>query len=291
MNELKQIRNKENKLFLYREWISEEQTDRPLLLFLGGNGFPVMSYAFLLNNLSKSFNIIAFENRAIHQAFKLGQVLTWHDYAQDLLDFIDLKGLEFDYAMGHSMGASTILLAASKRKNLFPQLILMEPIFVPVFFARLLRLLPNTLKNRLKPVKASLQKTNDWSDYGKVKDDFSKNPQYKRIKGAAREVFIQGMIKKRAKGRYERGFSLSWEIHNYKFVISIWAVLKKVNLPCLGIYGKDHFFFTGETADRWKDKMPQLELMQFPENGHLLPFEAGDLVAETIIQKFSIKKS
>jgi pimeloyl-ACP methyl ester carboxylesterase len=114
----------------YLEWALRA----PALLFSHATGFNAQTYRSLLQPLSDRFQIYATDARG-HGFTSLpalpGTAKDWTIYRDDMVRFLDgLDGRPMILA-GHSMGATTSMMAALHRPDLVRALVLIEPVFVP----------------------------------------------------------------------------------------------------------------------------------------------------------------
>ena len=116
--------------FSYLEW----ENRGPSLLFSHATGFNALTYRTLLQPLSDRLHIYATDQRG-HGFNSLpavpGSATDWTLYRDDTIRFLDgLDGRPMILA-GHSMGATTSVMAALMRPDLVRGLVLIEPVFVP----------------------------------------------------------------------------------------------------------------------------------------------------------------
>src|ERR1700761_2490136 len=114
----------------YMEWALRA----PALLFSHATGFNSQTYRTLLQPLSDRLQIYATDARG-HGFTSLpampGSAEDWTIYRDDMVRFLD--GLDGRPAIlaGHSMGATTSVMAALHRPDLVRALVLIEPVFAP----------------------------------------------------------------------------------------------------------------------------------------------------------------
>ena len=117
--------------------------DRPVdLLFVHANGFNALTYRALLAPLSASLRIVAPDLRG-HGATSLPAVprgrRSWADLRDDLISLLDLLGGPPLTLAGHSMGATSALLAAERRPGRVANLVLLDPVIWPRLAQAVLR--------------------------------------------------------------------------------------------------------------------------------------------------------
>ncbi|MEI9988709.1 MAG: alpha/beta hydrolase [Rhizomicrobium sp.] len=103
------------------------------MLFAHANGFNASTYIRLLESLAGEFRVIALDMRG-HGATTLptdSRLATgWRVFRDDLLRFLDALAIRPDVLAGHSLGASTALMAAAARNDIAKALVLAEPVMV-----------------------------------------------------------------------------------------------------------------------------------------------------------------
>ncbi|MEJ0042345.1 MAG: alpha/beta hydrolase [Rhizomicrobium sp.] len=100
-------------------------------MFAHANGFNASTYVRLLEPLAGEFRVIALDMRG-HGETTLPTdsrlAAGWRVFRDDLLDFLDAASIRADILAGHSLGASTALMAAAARKDIAKALVLAEPV-------------------------------------------------------------------------------------------------------------------------------------------------------------------
>lgn len=110
-------------------------SERPVdAVFLHANGFNALTYRFILAPLAARYRILAVDQRG-HGATTLGTATEgrrdWLDLRDDLLAFLRAVGLRHIVLTGHSMGATTGLLAAASEPSRCRGLALFDPVILP----------------------------------------------------------------------------------------------------------------------------------------------------------------
>jgi pimeloyl-ACP methyl ester carboxylesterase len=116
----------------YLEW--EALAGAPVLVFSHANGLNASTYKTLLQSLAGVFRIVAWDMRG-HGLTTLPTdprlLPGWRIYRDDLLRFLDALKLQPTVLAGHSLGASTTVLAAAEQRGIAQALVLAEPVMVP----------------------------------------------------------------------------------------------------------------------------------------------------------------
>ncbi len=108
---------------------------RPVdLVFLHANGFNAGTYRSILTPLAANYRILAIDQRG-HGETSLETDLKgrrdWFDLRDDLLAFLAALDLRHVVLSGHSMGATTSLLAAATEPTCCRRLVLFDPVILP----------------------------------------------------------------------------------------------------------------------------------------------------------------
>jgi pimeloyl-ACP methyl ester carboxylesterase len=99
---------------------------KPPALLVHGTGFVAGVWDEIARELASTYTVYALDRRGHGASYKPD---TYHflDYADDVCRVIDALGLRDVYGIGHSAGATDLLLTAKLRPRLFTRLFVMEP--------------------------------------------------------------------------------------------------------------------------------------------------------------------
>ena len=105
----------------------------PDLLLAHGTGFHGHVWAPVAEHLRSRFRCLALDQRGHGESGRaVEDRFDWHDMAGDVLAVLDAMGLASPRGVGHSSGASLLLLAEEARPGSFSGLYCYEPIVAPV---------------------------------------------------------------------------------------------------------------------------------------------------------------
>lgn len=249
------------------------------------NGFPAGVYEPFLQTLSAHFNVYAMNGRAVG-AQEQPNHRDWQIYADDLIAFLDAQKTGPVIGIGHSMGASSTVLAALKRPDLFKALVLIEPAMVDWPLRLLMKLLPKHFINKSKLVKGTLHKPEHWPDETSYLKYIKKFSGYRLFSDTTFEAFVRHAIKPVA-GGHGLVFSNRWEAHNYTqppYLIGRLKKLARLNIPTVAICGADNKFFNQALWHKWQVVQPDSVFMKNTQFGHLMPLEGPVETVQMIMQ-------
>lgn len=104
----------------------------PPVVLVHAAGFHGRVWAPVADGLASEFRCIAPDLRGHGDSALSGEdELDWRGFAIDVLATVDRLGLERPYAVGHSSGATALLLAEQARPGTFRALFCFEPVLVP----------------------------------------------------------------------------------------------------------------------------------------------------------------
>ena len=103
----------------------------PTVIFCHATGFHGRYWDPICKQLCSDFHCVSLDFRGHgNSSLPLGTSLSWVGMAEDLLSVVDQLNLDPALAVGHSMGASSILLAEQIRPTTFKAAWLFEPIVI-----------------------------------------------------------------------------------------------------------------------------------------------------------------
>ncbi len=257
------------------------------LHLMHANGFPAGVYEPVLSELSQHFNVYAMNSRATWPKIGHPTHKNWQLYADDLIHFIEHHCQHPIIAVGHSLGASSTVLAAVKRPDLFKALVLIEPAMVNWPMKLLMKMTPMHFIKRIKLVSGTLNKREQWDN----KDDYL--AYIKRFKGFKKfndktfSAFEKHAIEKNQQGGFNLVYNNQWEATNYTqapFLLGNLKKLSKLGLPTLAIGGASNMMFTKKLWNAWQVSQPQAVFKQDKNYGHLMPLEGPEDTASLIRQ-------
>jgi len=190
----------------------------PILVFAHANGFNGGVYRQLLQPLSGRFDIIAPDLRG-HGRTSLPADprthLSWDIYARDLLALYGQLERAPTLLAGHSMGASSTLLAAAQMADI-PALALIEPVVLPpsLYLMAHSPLWP-FMKGTVKQGQMARKRSNGWPDAASVIERYKSRPTFARWAEGVLEDYLEDGLTP-----FEDGVRLScapeWEAANFE---------------------------------------------------------------------------
>ncbi|MDI4235067.1 alpha/beta hydrolase [Bradyrhizobium sp. Arg237L] len=109
------------------QW-GEEGSHRPPALLLHGTGFVANVWDDVACDLASDYTVYALDRRGHGDSHKpAANFYHFQDYAQDVCSVVEELGLHDIYGIGHSAGATDLLLAAKLLPGRFARLFVMEP--------------------------------------------------------------------------------------------------------------------------------------------------------------------
>lgn len=258
--------------------------------FYHANGFPLGCYAPLIEKLSKNFSLSALEMRPTWEDIGLPtKNRNWQLYADDLISHLEKITNKPVVGIGHSMGATSTIMAAYKRPDLFTSLILIEPAMVSFPLSLLVKALPKSVMNLVSPARNTLRKTDTWSSRKEFAEYCTNHNLYRKFDKESMNAFIQFGVRTTSDDLYKLRFPKIWESHNYTQPPNVLATLKQLTVPIAAIRGKPSIFFSDDLWNKWQKLAPQASFLENPQHGHLFPLENSDECSHLIEQaKFAL---
>lgn len=113
---------------------ADTSTARPPLILVGGTGFPALTFRAAAELLAPEWAVYAYDRRGHGASDKPAPVspgsgagYDFPDFVGDLAGVMDALSLRDAYGVGHSAGATDVLLAAGQRPELFTRVFAFEP--------------------------------------------------------------------------------------------------------------------------------------------------------------------
>lgn len=100
---------------------------RPVALLSHGTGFCAATWTGVAEVLADEFEVCAVDRRGHGTSSAPTDAYDFTDFARDTVAVVDALGLRGGYAVGHSAGATDLLLCAAERPDAFRRLFVIEP--------------------------------------------------------------------------------------------------------------------------------------------------------------------
>ena len=253
----------------FKHWSNKGQA----LHFYGANGFPTACYQSLLEGLSQDYAVSTLHNRATWPDQPIPKRVKWTLYADDLINFLETQGQGPVIGVGHSLGATATVFAAIKRPDLFSQLVLIEPAMASPLLAKLLPIVPFSLKKNIQPIKYTVDKPELWSSTQAFYDDCRGRNVFKRIDDENLNILAQSSLIAEEQA-FTLAFPKLWEAKNYASAPNLYKQLGQLKVPTTAIRGKPSLYFSQESWLQWQKVNPQSLFLEDQRFGHLMPLES-----------------
>jgi pimeloyl-ACP methyl ester carboxylesterase len=255
----------------------------PPLHFYHANGFPFRTYTEFVNELATDFQVMGLAHRATWKNIGLPSRDTgWMAYADDLIAFLEASGRYPVIGVGHSLGATATLFAASKRPDLFRALVLIEPIFFPTGFLLAALSIPVRARRLFPIVRKALERPERWRSVQEFVEFHRGRRAFSRFTEASLENYGAHGLTPDAGGAFRLAFPKAWEAHVFSTPPHAWRRLKALTVPVLGVRAELSDFVSKASWDKWRGLRKQDAFVVLPGVGHLAPLEAPRKTAHVV---------
>lgn len=256
--------------------------DGPIIHLAHANGFPAQTYGVLVKELTADFHLIGMQARPLWSNSNYSKFRTWHEAADDLIRFLDEKGLKDIIGMGHSFGAVCTIIAANKRPDLFSKLVLIEPVILPSWVYLMTRLAPQNIMKRISPVaKKALQRKEHWESREAAFTQFREKNVFAQMSDEALWDYVNAVMVNEGSGIKLR-YTKEWEAQIFITVSNPWKELQALKHPFIAFRGETSDTIQPQVWEKWKRINRTGKLIEIPNSGHLVPLERPKVVAEEI---------
>ncbi len=258
-------------------------------VFLHGNGLNAMTYRSILGPLSLSMRILACDLRG-HGASRLAADpeaprRSWGLFRDDVLAVIEAVATEPLVLAGHSMGATTALLAAAAAPRRVRGLALFEPVILPRFAAALGRL-PWTSGRRWRGLPIATKAARRRAVFDSAAEafrSFQGRGAFRTWPETMLADYLAGGLRDRADGSVELACAPAWEAANLAAQDNdARGALRRLAVP-ISIHRAEIGSTCGLRAGSRLGPGRRLSLVTVPGATHSLPMERPDLVRDVLL--------
>ena len=257
-----------------------------IIQFLHANAYPPGCYHQFLSSLS-DFDIRLPYQRPMWDGADANSFKSWRQFSVDIEQHMSEKSLHQVIGMGHSMGGIVSLIAAHRNPERFSELILIDPVILPGMLVSVLSRLPYALTKKFLPiVEIAARRKNVWKDRQEAKTYLLSKKVFQRFDPQSLDDFVAFGLKETTDG-VTLSFPREWESHIYATAPNIWSVLKKIKTPITIIKAQYSDVITSKVWEKIRRINPNAQLLEFPDAGHLMPFEQPQQLATVIKEVIS----
>ncbi|MFZ5904265.1 MAG: alpha/beta fold hydrolase [Chloroflexota bacterium] len=268
----------------------------PPLFFLHANGYPPACYKPFLRQFT-DYHVRAMHLRPLWPGQSPDGLRDWKPLTDDFLRFLDEQNAGRVLAVGHSLGAITILRAALKNPERFRAIVLIDPVLFPprrIIAWNIVRALGLGYKTH-PLIRGTLKRRPQFDDMDQVFRAYRQREVFRFFSDESLRAYIEGILRPRADGGreaspiggYELAYSPEWEARIYYTGIwrdlELWRGLRSLRVPTLFVRGAETDTFWASAADLVKRKQPAVRVETVERSTHLLPLERPEEVAKIVL--------
>lgn len=260
---------------------------------LGGDGAPLMLvhaagfhgrvWAPVADRLAPAFRCLAPDLRGHGEsAIAAEDELDWRGFAVDLLTLVDRLCLERPYGVGHSSGATALLLAEQARPGTFRTLYCFEPVLVPAD-PPLGRDPDSWLAERARGRRATFVSRDEALAH------YAVTPPLSTIDTEVLHRYVEHGLKDAVDGTVRLACSPEREGRIYEMATAhdAYGQLAKVRCPVTLARGEDSEAAGGRQIAHLAQRLPNARTETHPGIGHLGPLQRPGAVARSVRAAFA----
>ena len=261
--------------------------DGPLALLSHANGFCAAMWEPVAAALRRHFRVMAFDARGHGDSTKLWapEAYTWDHFVEDLIGISERLTRELEqprvgFAIGHSFGGSTTLVAAARRPDLFGRIAMLDPVVIPP--PELLQLFPREGSARTLGQTAR-KRRNIWPSREAARESWQARAPFQSWDPRVLELYLREGMQERGDGQIELKCPGEIEamIYETNSRPDAFAAAEKLRSPALLVWAR-----RGQFPLAWYRKLSesaaQMQLVELDAD-HLLPMVAPDRVAQLLL--------
>lgn len=253
------------------------------LHFAAANGYPPGAYRAFLEPFAQSHEVVASLHRPMWDSPPpIESFDSWTVFGEDLANLLAEVGHPV-VSIGHSMGTAAILMAAIKKPELFRSLVLIEPVLVPRRYLLALRVFGRLAPHKIPLVQRTLNRVDRFSSRLEAFEHYRPKAVFSAIDDAVLWDYVEYGTREIEPGVFALSYPKDWEARCYTLVHNLWRLLPRLKVRTLAIRAQDSGTLATASWEKWQALAPEVDFVEIPESGHLLPFEQPEQLAATIL--------
>ncbi|MFK7801390.1 MAG: alpha/beta fold hydrolase [Anaerolineae bacterium] len=255
--------------------------------FAHPNGFPAACFHRFAGKLTDQYHVIGMNARPLWPGSTPSELTNWDVLADDLIRFLDEKGLSGIIGAGISLGAITTMFAALKRPDLFSKLVLIEPVFLPRRVIWGSRLAPKFILEKRSPAGIARKRQDQFASRQAVFDRWRPKRAFKRYPDETLWDYVNHGLVDQADGSVKLAFPKEWEAEIFSRPPAVWRKIGQITQPTLGIWGTRSNVISEEKWHRWQQLQPEATFIKMDGIGHMVPLEDYEGLADHVLEWLS----
>jgi len=270
-----------------------------LIHFLHANGYPPETYHSFLAHFTPRYGVLAPYLRPMWPGSNPQGVRNWIIFRDDLLRMLhEPERLHVDpqrldkrnglIGMGHSIGATVTLMAALKAPAWFRCVVLIEPVLFPPWMGAVFRGLRRLgLLEAVHPlIRRTLNRKRVFDTAEDMYNNYRRKSVFHKLSDEVLGDYVRGLSRSRSDGKIELAYPPEWEARIYETGGTadpiVWRSLPDLDVPVLLIRGEETDTLRMGAVRRMTRLLPNVDVINMPRVGHLVPLEAPRDVASHV---------
>jgi pimeloyl-ACP methyl ester carboxylesterase len=254
----------------------------PTLLLTPANGFPPATYVPAFAPLQDRYRLRALPPRALWPGIgpPPDEAGNWESLADDILRSLDHHQVEPALAIGHSLGAVGLILAAAREPERFLGLALLDAtVTTRQEMAAVAALTRSGQEVRSPLIRGAMNRRDRFDSLDEAFDFWRGKPLFADWSDEALQCYTRAVLGP-DEGGYTLHWSGAWEAWYYRsYHTTTWDAVDRLpeDLPLLVIRGGTSELFPAEAAEGFMRASPNARMVTIPDHGHLFPQAAPAL--------------
>ena len=268
-------------------WRWPQSKARPTLHWAHATGFHGRLYHPLLDELATDFNVLAWDMRghgASVGAANLSTFRGWEIYYRDLIALLECLD-EPVWLAGHSIGATTSIMAAARRPDKVLGLILAEPVIMDpmqglkLWLTKLLR-----QSQRLSLAAGAARRRRVFQSHAAALENYRGRGGFKTWPEAWLNAYVQHAFVPQG-DQVQLACAPEWESTTFAHTEhNPWPGIRQLRCPVIALAAERGSTFSPAAQKRLQTLLPSADVRVLEGTTHFLPMEQKEAVRDAILQ-------
>jgi len=253
--------------------------DRPIdVVFSHANGFNALTYRTILGPAAETRRILAYDLRG-HGSTELPTVVEgrdgWNDLGEDLAALLEALNVHDVLLAGHSMGATSSLLAAAQAPERVRALALFEPVILEPG--------ASGASDHSEMVQMTLRRRARFPSREAAVAAYLGRGAMRTWTRDMVADYVEGGLRPLPDGAFALACAPEWEASNYRSMShDPWAAIARIGQPMRMLKAERHSTAHIDDAKERLTADGRISIETVPKTSHFLPMERPDLVVATL---------